>query len=402
MGILGRMLVVAFASLLALPGAQARPRLFPGLILAPLAIVGGIAGAALGSRKARAHRHYHRPSARRDRGAVRQNRSAVRQTRKAPQLAPLAAPAAAVAALPAMTSPAMTSPEQSRAAQAGWAGPLFWPHAYDGVFEYALGLPGDNQFWGRGFGDVIDGMFTPPVRETTGRNSSVRTWENLCGSEAPKAAGATIERIRQTVQPSDAQRPALDELGAALMRATERIEGACPAQQAANPPERLHMMITRLTAMRQAVLTVQGPLRAFYDQLSDQQKSALERAGLDGEASNARADTNAKAGCAAPVANWPQAQIERVVQPTKPQRAYLEQLRQTSLGLAQFVASTCPAELPRTSLERLDAVKDRLAVLRYAASNVSPAFEQFYQSLNAQQKSRFQALTRERRAESGR
>ena len=160
-------------------------------------------------------------------------------------------------------------------------------------------------------------------------------------------------------------------LRAALARATERIEAACPARRAATPPERLHMMIARLTAMRQAVLTVQGPLRTFYDQLSDEQKAALERAGSDGEAANARADANASAGCAAPVANWPQEQIERVLQPTKAQRAHLEQLRQTSLGLAQFVASTCPASAPRTAPERLEAVKDRLAVLRYAANNVS-------------------------------
>ena len=159
-------------------------------------------------------------------------------------------------------------------------------------------------------------------------------------------------------------------------------------------------MVSRLTAMRQAVLTVQGPLRAFYDQLSDQQKQALERIGSDSDAGNARADTNA--GCAAPVANWPQAQIERVLQPTKAQREPLERLRQTALGLAQFVASTCPASAPRTAPERLEAVKDRLAVLRYAASNVSPAYEQFYASLSDAQKARLRSMSRERRAETRR
>ena len=48
--------------------------------------------------------------------------------------------------------------------------------------------------------------------------------------------------------------------------------------------------------------------------------------------------------------------------------------------------------------ERLEAVKDRLAVLRYAASNISPAFERFYGSLSDTQKSRFRALGRERSA----
>ena len=161
-------------------------------------------------------------------------------------------------------------------------------------------------------------------------------------------------------------------------------------------------MIARLTAMRQAVITVQGPLRTFYDQLSEEQKQALERIGSDSGAASASTDASAGAGCAAPVANWPQAQIERVVQPTKAQRAPLEQLRQTALGLAQFVASTCPASAPRTAPARLEAIKERLGALRYAASNVSSAYEQFYASLSDAQKARLQSVSRERRADSGR
>ena len=393
--------VVALASVLAMPSAQARPRLGGALFL-PLAIVGGIAGAAIGSRKARAHRSYARHTARRDRAAIREARreraAAIREARRKPQ---------SEQAIPRPDGEQMAPmPQQSRAPQAaipsravaaGWAGPLFWPHAYDGVFEYALGLPGDDkQFWARGFGDVIDGMFATPERETTG-SAGQRGWENLCGAETAKPAEATVTRIRDAVQPTQAQQPALDELRAALLRATERIEGACPSQRAAAPPERLNLMISRLTAMRQAVNTVGPALRTFYDQLSDQQKAALERMG-DG----ATPQADAAAGCATPVANWPQGQIERVLQPTQAQRASLERLRQTSLGMAQFVASTCPREAPRTAPERLEAVKERLGALRYAASNVRPAYEQFYASLSDTQKARFQSMSRDQRAENRR
>jgi hypothetical protein len=394
MNLVGRTLLIALALLIASPGAQARPRLGPGLLLAPLAIVGGIAGAAIGSRKARAHRHQYRhryrPIVRRDRGSVRQARPPAARSQ----------PVAAAQVLPA---------PQDAAAQGGWAGPLFWPHAYDGVFEYAFGLPGDgNQFWARGFGDVIDGMFRPAAREAKPRRRDhiphrpEPTWENLCGSEAPKAAEATVGRISQAVRPNEAQQAALNELRAALTRAIERIEDACPERRAATPPERLLMMVARLTAMRQAVLTVRGPLRTFYDALSDEQKAALERVGSEEDAAHARADANPNAGCAAPVANWPQQQIERVLQPTKAQRAQLEKLRQTALGLAQFVASTCPAQMPRTAPERLEAVKDRLAVLRYAASNISPVYEGFYKSLSEAQRARFQTMSQDRRAENRR
>ena len=157
--------------------------------------------------------------------------------------------------------------------------------------------------------------------------------------------------IREAVQPTAEQQAAIEELRQALVRATERIGSACPAGQAAPPPERLHLMISRLTAMRQAVLTVQGPLRTFYDQLSDQQKQALERIGSEGDAANARTDANANAGCAAPVANWPQAQIERVVQPTKAQRAPSSNCaRPRSVSLSSSPARAPPARrAPRPS-----------------------------------------------------
>lgn len=372
---LGRVAAVASVLLIATAApSQARPRI-PGLLFAPLAIVGGIAGAAIASRKARAHRAYqYRHKVRRDRGAVvRSARPAAPEPERI--VAAPTAPAVAAAALPS----------------AAWVGPLFWPHAYDGVFKYTFGAADDdNRFWTRGFADVVDAMFAPPVRETSGSGTS-RSWEDLCGAATPQAADVTIARIRELVQPSEAQQPALDGLRAALMRATERIEGACPARRAATPTDRLYTMVARLTAMRQAVLTVQAPLRAFYDQLNEQQKAALDGAGAaDG------------LNCAPPVADWPQAQLERALRPTQAQRAGLERLRQTSLGLAQFVAATCPAAAPRTAPERLEAVKERLAVLRYAATSVVPAYEQFYGSLSDAQKARFQAIARERRAETSR
>ena len=44
----------------------------------------------------------------------------------------------------------------------GWYGPVFWPHAYDDVFNdilwgYGLGGP----FWDYGYGDIYAGLFTP-------------------------------------------------------------------------------------------------------------------------------------------------------------------------------------------------------------------------------------------------
>jgi hypothetical protein len=385
MKMVGGIFAIALSMLIALPGAQARPRLGPGVLMAPLAIIGGIAGAAVGSRKARAHRAYqYRQRLQRERAAIR---------RAKPD-----APRQAVAA---------ARPGEAAVA-AGWAGPLFWPYAYDDIFNYAFARPGGEEVWSRGFGDALAGLFAAPSSDREVRRTALSepgtnpAWDELCGSETPNAAQAMLQSIRETVKPTSAQQGALDELGAALSRAAARIEAACPERRPANATERLHMMIARLTAMRQAVLTVRAPLRAFYETLDDAQKAALDRgAAAAGTAEDAPAETNAAADCATPAA-FPQRQLERLLQPTRTQRGEFERFYRTAIGFDRFVATTCPSgdAVPRTAPERLDAIKDRLAVLRYAATSLSPAYEQFYRSLSDAQRTRLGS--RERTAETQR
>ena len=44
----------------------------------------------------------------------------------------------------------------------GWVGPLYWPFAYNDMYDYALwGYGYDNSFWGYGYGDIYAGIFAP-------------------------------------------------------------------------------------------------------------------------------------------------------------------------------------------------------------------------------------------------
>jgi hypothetical protein len=156
-------------------------------------------------------------------------------------------------------------------------------------------------------------------------------------------------------------------------------------------------------------LAVQAPLRNFYQQLDNTQKAALDGA-ADVTADNpadakVSADANAGAGtnCAEP-AELPQRRLERALKPTPEQRAELERFYRTAMGLDRFVASTCPDREapPRTVPERLEAIKDRLAVLRYAATSLSPAYERLERSLSETQKSRLGALAQDRTTGTGR
>jgi hypothetical protein len=212
----------------------------------------------------------------------------------------------------------------------------------------------------------------------------------MCGSETTNGADALARHIGEIVQPTAAQQSALDDLRVALTRAFDRIKSVCPAEPAVTGPARLNLMIARLTAARQAVTMVSAPGRAFYAALNDEQKARLEKAAAAPARSADAADARPAASCATPV-EWPYGRIERTLRPTPEQRAGLEQLRQMSLHLANSVASTCPTTTAGTAPERLDAIRLRLSVLRFAALNVSSAYNRFYSSLSAQQKTRLRS-----------
>jgi len=356
--------VLFLGALLAMPlPAQAQRLSLPGVLSAPLHILRGITGAV--------------------RGQVYRGRHGVR--RSARRAAPPVAAAAAVTGAETTGSASTGSYGSRNLGASVWAGPLFWPNAYDGMFEYAFGMDDGGKFWARGYGDVIDSMFPPSrgPRVADANSDSKRFWVSLCGGETVGSAQTIADRIRDTVKPTEEQSAAFDDLSAALKRGFEGIKAVCPSDQAVTPTERLNMMIARLSAMRHAVMAVSGALKTFHATLSDEQKAALDN--------TADANATANVQCATGPVDWPAREIARTLRPTREQYPDLEKLRQTALHLAKFVGSTCPAERPKTAIERIDAVKERLGALRYAALNTGPALNSFYLALNKEQKSRLGA-----------
>jgi hypothetical protein len=95
----------------------------------------------------------------------------------------------------------------------------------------------------------------------------------LCDEKTPGATDLPIDRIAQVVQPTPAQRPALDELKDTSVKAAERLNTECPAYQTLTPTGRVEAMEKRLDAALGAVKTVRPALTKFYDSLSDEQKA---------------------------------------------------------------------------------------------------------------------------------
>jgi ABC-type transporter MlaC component len=74
------------------------------------------------------------------------------------------------------------------------------------------------------------------------------------------------------------------------------------------------------------------------------------------------------------------------------QRAALDGLKDATAQALDVLKSACPTELPNTPTGRLAAMRTRLDAMLSAVRTVRPALERFYQSLNDEQKARFNAL----------
>jgi hypothetical protein len=90
-------------------------------------------------------------------------------------------------------------------------------------------------------------------------------------------------------------------------------------------------------------------------------------------------------------AGWGVDQIEKLVTPTGPQHEALAELKAAVTRAADTSTGVCPAQIPRSSHDRLAFLEKRLAALREAVHIVVPAFEAFHASLNDEQKAKLDA-----------
>lgn len=84
--------------------------------------------------------------------------------------------------------------------------------------------------------------------------------------------------------------------------------------------------------------------------------------------------------------------IAEQVNPDQQQQALLDDLKAASLQAVQVLQAACPTELPSTPTGRLAAMRTRVDAMLKAVQIVQPALDKFYQSLNNEQRERFNAL----------
>lgn len=104
----------------------------------------------------------------------------------------------------------------------------------------------------------------------------------LCDPRAAGLAEWRMDRIERLVQPTEAQRGALNDLRSASTKAAGEIAAACPREFPSSATARLELMEKRMETMLVALKTVRPAFDALYATLSTEQKAQLDRAGPRG------------------------------------------------------------------------------------------------------------------------
>jgi hypothetical protein len=97
---------------------------------------------------------------------------------------------------------------------------------------------------------------------------------NCAGAQA--AIGGSADQIERSVQPTDAQRSAFDDMKQAFSQAAIDLEAHCPTSVPLTPFGRMEAIGARLDATYRAVLSIQVALANFETKLSDEQKTRFD------------------------------------------------------------------------------------------------------------------------------
>ena len=189
----------------------------------------------------------------------------------------------------------------------GWIGPLFWPYVDYDFFDYVFWPYAYDDFWPYAYDDIYYGIYgnyayIPPAPSSGGHrvgsssrraarvDGGERRAAEVCSDNAAQLTDWPIERISEVVEPTDAQRPALEELRAASGKAIDMLKSGCPKDLPSIPTGRLAAMESRLQVMLAAVQTVRPALERFYQSLSDEQQARFNAIAPANEADAAAKD----------------------------------------------------------------------------------------------------------------
>ena len=224
-------------------------------------------------------------------------------------------------------------------------------------------------------------------RETRAEPNS-ETLES-CAGLAQGVTNLPIDQIRQTVHPTADQEAALEDLSATSALASDIIK-SCPVSAPLTLVGHLDAAEQRLDATMQAIHILRSPLERFYRSLSDEQVRQFNA--IIGSTEGARSIGNMATLCKQAGAVIDLQRIEQVVQPTAQQQNTFDELKKAAQKARDQLQSSCPTEVPKWPVARLDTIATQLSNMVDAIEAVRPNLKNFYASLSDEQKERFNLM----------
>jgi hypothetical protein len=101
----------------------------------------------------------------------------------------------------------------------------------------------------------------------------------LCGHRAEGFTQLPVQRIEQSIKPTQQQQDAFEKLKAASTEAANQLQASCPIEMPQAAMDRFDAVGKRLDAMATAIKTVRPALASFYASLTDEQKARFNTLG---------------------------------------------------------------------------------------------------------------------------
>jgi hypothetical protein len=98
-------------------------------------------------------------------------------------------------------------------------------------------------------------------------------WGGMCELLTTVLRGWQVRDIERNVRLSEPQRVALYEFVTASLKAADTLVTSCPAENALTPVRRMETMRNRLTAVREAMVSIRPTLIRFYETLDNGQRT---------------------------------------------------------------------------------------------------------------------------------
>ena len=224
----------------------------------------------------------------------------------------------------------------------------------------------------------------------------------ICDWQVSELRRMPFDDVFKTVQPSDEQRDALEQIRNTMHDAANELASACPKQLPSGLGARLEVVSQMTNAIVTALAPVRPTLETFYRLLDDEQKARLvamhfsdnaqphaERGAPSRGADGNEADRGPLCRqWIAMLRSVPVRQIENDITLSDEQHAALYDFASSAYRAAGNMVASCHLENRLTPLGRFDEWKNQLLSVGQGIASIRPALDRFEGTLAAEQKTR--------------